>query len=126
MSAQELSGQVDGQGAVPVRQAYRFAWCGGACDAGIVDQRIEAAHLADGTGEQSRNRLRVGDVTKLLGDLRIADRHGGQRTGVDVADVDERAFQRKGTGGRKADARSACGDQYAQAANLHIHRAFSE
>ncbi len=116
-----MTRQIDGERALPVGERHVLARGGGAGDAGIVDERIEAAERGRRRYEETVDGGGVRDVAIDLAERRVASRHGRERGAVDVADEDARAFQGERACRREADAGCARGDEHAQPLNLHVH-----
>ena len=70
LRAQELPGQVDGERALPVGERDVFARRRRARDAGVVDERVEAAQLGLHGLEEARHGGRVRHVADAAGEIR--------------------------------------------------------
>ncbi len=94
-------------------QGDRLAGRGGSGDAGVVDERVEAAEFGLDVVEKPRHRRGIGHVAHARGHA-IAASAASARV-VHVADVHPRAFAEERVDGREADAGGAGRHQDAQA-----------
>ncbi len=83
---------------------------GGALDAGVVHQHVEAVHVVERIVEPGVDLALVADVDLGGGDVRKLVAKSGEGRLVDVADMDLRPFRRKGAGNGLADAVGGGGD----------------
>jgi hypothetical protein len=85
--AEELRIETDAEAAAPVIELQLLDIARRPLGAGIVDQDIEAAEIAQGIVEPAVDRGLVGHVEGRPGDLGMRFRHRAQRMLVDIADM---------------------------------------